>query len=196
MRIFAWITLLLGVILLGIGGYEYFQIQQKEQAAHQEASALLENRLIETEDRQAFLDTFTPDQGEAVGLLSINAIDATLPIIAGVDYESLQRGVGHHPSTKLPGQSDQILLSGHRDTVFTRLGEVEIGDIITVDLPYGTFDYQMVDSTIVKADDTSIIRSSAPDEELVISTCYPFGYVGLAPDRYVLYAIPYEAGEN
>ena len=48
----------------------------------------------------------------------------------------------------------------------------------------------MTDSIIVSALDTSVIGSTAPNEELVISTCYPFRYIGPAPDRYVIYAVP------
>ncbi|GAE95081.1 hypothetical protein JCM21714_4290 [Gracilibacillus boraciitolerans JCM 21714] len=48
----------------------------------------------------------------------------------------------------------------------------------------------MVNSKIVDADDTTIIKSTAPDEELVITTCYPFSYVGNAPERYIIYAKP------
>src|SRR5699024_5895493 len=113
-----------------------------------------------------------------------------IPIIEGTDPDELKRGVGHMAQTAYPGENEQIVLSGHRDTVFRSLGDVEVGDIIKVQLPHGTFEYEMVDSIIVSADDTSVIKSTAPNEELVISTCYPFRFVGNAPDRYVIYAVP------
>ena len=100
------------------------------------------------------------------------------------------RGVGHYKTTKLPGQDDQILLSGHRDSVFRGFGDLEIGDQFIVEMPYGTFVYEFYESEIVPADDTTVIRSTAPDEVLTLSTCYPFNFIGSAPDRYIIYAKP------
>ena len=128
------------------------------------------------------------EQGEAIGILKIPRLKAELPIIEGTDEDELEKGVGHYSTTVLPGQPDQILLSGHRDTVFRSLGELEIGDIFEVSMPYGEFTYEITDSKIVDADDTTVIRSTAPKEILTVSTCYPFSYVGNAPSRYILNA--------
>lgn len=128
------------------------------------------------------------EQGEAIGILKIPRLKAELPIIEGTDEDELEKGVGHYSTTVLPGQPNQILLSGHRDTVFRRLGELEIGDIFEVSMPYGKFTYEITDSKIVDADDTTVIRSTAPNEILTVSTCYPFSYVGNAPSRYILNA--------
>ncbi|MGM0972351.1 MAG: class D sortase [Bacillota bacterium] len=128
------------------------------------------------------------DQGEAIGILKIPLLKAELPIIEGTDEDELEKGVGHYSTTVFPGQHDQILLSGHRDTVFRSLGELEIGDIFEVSMPYGEFTYEITDSKIVDADDTTVIRSTAPNEILTVSTCYPFSYVGNAPSRYILNA--------
>lgn len=128
------------------------------------------------------------EQGEAIGILKIPRLKAELPIIEGTDEDELEKGVGHYSTTVFPGQHDQILLSGHRDTVFRSLGELEIGDIFLVSMPYGEFTYEITDSKIVDADDTTVIRSTAPNEILTVSTCYPFSYVGNAPSRYILNA--------
>lgn len=194
MQKFAWFTLLIGLVLFGAGAYQYISGVIGERQATQEAHELLATSREENKDvdRDTLRQAFNPQTGDTVGLLSIAKIDASIPIIEGTDPDELAKGVGHYDTTKYPGDNDQILLSGHRDTVFTRLGEIEVGDIITIELPYGSFDYEMVSSKIVDANDTTIIRSTAPDEELVISTCYPFGYIGNAPDRYLIYAKPVE----
>lgn len=133
---------------------------------------------------------FSFETGEVIGILEIPRLKAELPIIEGTDEEELEKGVGHYATTMLPGQSDQILLSGHRDTVFRRLGELEIGDVFHVIMPYGEYTYEISHTQIVDADDTTIIKSTAPIETLVVSTCYPFSYIGNAPDRYIITAIP------
>ena len=188
MKKFATLLMIIGIAFLGVGIYQYVNIQIAEKKALGEAEELLARAYAEPNKEIIF----NPEIGDAIGLLHINKIEASIPIVEGTDPDELEQGVGHMSQTAFPGDNDQILLSGHRDTVFRRLGEVEIGDIIEVELPYGRFEYEMVDSIIVSADDTSVVGSTAPDEELVISTCYPFRYIGNAPDRYVIYAVPVE----
>ncbi|GIP56572.1 class D sortase [Paenibacillus sp. FSL W8-0186] len=132
---------------------------------------------------------FSPEEGDAIGLLHIPKIKAKLPIIEGTDEEMLAKGVGHYSTTVFPGDGEQILLSGHRDTVFRKIGELENGDRFIVELSYGKFEYEIKKSEIVKADDTTVIRSMG-EEVLTLSTCYPFNFIGHAPDRYIIYAYP------
>ncbi|WP_347834669.1 class D sortase [Gracilibacillus sp. JCM 18860] len=175
------------------GGYQYFKIQAAEKQAATEAKEFLKQPSDQksAEDSWKYSsDTFFPETGLEVGFLRIPTLDAELPIVEGTDPDDLEKGVGHYKGSAYPLQNDQIVLSGHRDTVFRSLGEVKIGDTFVIELPYGEYTYEMVDSKIVDADDTTIIKSTAPREELVITTCYPFSYVGNAPDRYIIYAKP------
>jgi sortase A len=126
--------------------------------------------------------------GDIIGILEIPILKAELPIIEGTDEKELEKGVGHYAGTVFPGQNDQILLSGHRDTVFRKIGELKMGDELVVKMPYGDFIYEIIDSFIVDADDTTVIKPTAPEEILTLSTCYPFYFVGSAPDRYILTA--------
>ncbi|MCS0824398.1 class D sortase [Cytobacillus firmus] len=184
------------LILIG-GGLVLFSLQEmyaqekKTKDSLAQAQERVQNEV--NKERKSVLLTEQPidisfEQGEAIGILKIPRLIAELPIIEGTDEDGLEKGVGHYSTTVLPGQLDQILLSGHRDTVFRRLGELEIGDIFEVSMPYGKFTYEITDSKIVDADDTTAIRSTAPNEILTVSTCYPFSYVGNAPSRYILNA--------
>ncbi|WP_227495240.1 class D sortase [Bacillus cereus] len=145
---------------------------------------------VNDEDSDSSPNKYHFNTNDAIGILTIPKIGAKLPIVEGTNPKDLKKGVGHHSTTVLPGQQDMVLLSGHRDTVFRKMGQLKNGDRFTVELPYGTYTYEMRDHKIVDADDTSIIKSTAPDEVLVISTCYPFHYLGDAPQRYVIYAYP------
>ncbi|GAA5415678.1 sortase D [Paraliobacillus ryukyuensis] len=187
MKKIAVLLMLVGVAFLAVGGYKFYKTQAAEKESLKEAHALLEKN----DDKQKIDPTaFKPKTNETVGLLEIPSIDASLAIVEGTDPDDLEKGVGHYAGSAYPAQNDQVVLSGHRDTVFRRLGDVSIGDTFTIKLPHGDFDYEMIDSKIVDADDTSIIKSTAPNEELVITTCYPFSYVGNAPERYIIYAQP------
>ncbi|WP_066192241.1 MULTISPECIES: class D sortase [Gracilibacillus] len=190
MKKLAFLLMLVGVVLLSVGGYQYFKIQAAEKQAMTEAQSLIERSSKQDEAERTTPEEFEPDMNETVGILEIPTLEAELPIVEGTDPDDLDKGVGHYLGSAYPEQNDQIVLSGHRDTVFRSLGDVEVGDTFIVHLEYGSFEYEMVDSKIVDAEDTSIIKSTAPDEELVITTCYPFSFVGNAPDRYIIYAKP------
>lgn len=90
------------------------------------------------------------------------------------------------------GDGEQIVLSGHRDTVFRDFGQLEIGDTFVVNMPYGTYEYAIRETEIVPEDDTSVIRKMG-EEVLVVTTCYPFHMVGSAPERFVAYAYTVES---
>lgn len=133
--------------------------------------------------------TFQAGHMEAFAILKIPKIDKQLAIVEGADENALDRGVGHMEQTAYPGQGEQIVLAGHRDTVFRDFSELEIGDSFIVQMPYGEFKYEIRETEIVDADDTSVVRPMGK-EVLVVSTCYPFSYFGSAPDRFVAYAYP------
>ncbi|MFF2875187.1 class D sortase [Gottfriedia sp. NPDC057991] len=128
-----------------------------------------------------------PKTGEEMGSLSIPRIKATLPIYEGTNEDELARGIGHYANSVLPGERDNSVLAGHRDTVFRELGAVKIGDPLIVKTSAGTFTYKVNKIRIVdKEDRTVIVPMIKPT--LTVSTCYPFHYIGPAPKRYVLVA--------
>lgn len=126
-------------------------------------------------------------KGQTIGLLTIPALNQKLPIIEGTGVAELKKGVGHFSQSVLPGVADNCVLSGHRDTVFTRLGELKKGDRFVVETAAGRFNYKISKIRIVDKDDRTVI---VPTEKavLTVTTCYPFRYVGNAPDRYILSA--------
>jgi sortase A len=128
--------------------------------------------------------------GDTIGILEIPRIKAELPIVEGTDPNDLAKGVGHYKGSSLPSQHGQIVLSGHRDTVFRKLGELKIGDPLIVQIPNGSFTYKITHTKIVDENDTSIITLQKQYEELILTTCYPFYYIGNAPKRYIIYAKP------
>ncbi|MCT2537237.1 class D sortase [Aquibacillus koreensis] len=190
MKKIAILFMIAGLALLAYGGYEIMKTKAAEKESLMEARELVNADQSNLEKSKIAPEDFFPDTGDTVGILEIPSIDAELPIVEGTDPDDLEKGVGHYKGSAYPRQQDQIVLSGHRDTVFRSLGDLKVGDTFVMRLPYGDFTYEMVSSKIVDADDRTIIKSTAPDEELVITTCYPFSYVGNAPDRYIIYAKP------
>ncbi|RDW19967.1 class D sortase [Oceanobacillus chungangensis] len=128
-----------------------------------------------------------PEKGENIGELIIPKLEAKLPIYHGTDEEELDIGVGHFAGSVLPGEKDNSVLSGHNDTVFRKLGEVEKGDLLVVQTSAGEFTYKVKQIRIVDKDDRTVIVPK-PRATLTLSTCYPFDLIGTSPERYILVA--------
>ncbi|MEH7384285.1 class D sortase [Bacillus sp. JJ1521] len=184
-------TIALLFIIGGVSltGYSIFQIWESNHAQKEalvQAEVLISTPPTEAKaEKEIVIPTF--EKGDTMGVLEVPKLGKKMPIVEGTDDEELEKGVGHYLGTALPTQNDQIVLSGHRDTVFRRFNELEIGDTFVVHLEYGDFTYEIVDTKIVDADDRTIIKSTAPNEELVVTTCYPFSYIGNAPQRFIFY---------
>ena len=131
--------------------------------------------------------TQIPNTGELMGELYIPKLDKSLPIIHGTDEDELAKGVGHFAESVLPGEKDNSVLAGHRDTVFRHLGEVGVGDELVTTTTAGTFTFKVKKTRIVNSDDrTVIVPKTKPT--LTLTTCYPFNFIGDAPKRYILVA--------
>ncbi|WP_161879644.1 class D sortase [Alkalibacterium sp. MB6] len=184
-----------GLIIIGIGflgyfGFSLYQQNQMQSVTVQEAEAAVRDMRVEDNSTdQETIMAFSPSMHEAFGLLHIPKLDRSIGIVEGTDPDALDLGVGHVASTVFPGQGEQIVLSGHRDTVFRNFADLELGDVFVVEMPYGEFTYEIRDTKIVDADDTTVIGKMG-EEVLVVSTCYPFNYIGYAPERFVFYAYP------
>lgn len=185
----ALLLLAVGLFFISYATVQLKSVQQSEKVALVQAKKVVsEHKIIMSTDPTDPELSFK--NGEIIGILHIPAIDKELPIVEGTDEDALTQGVGHLTGTVYPGQNDQILLSGHRDTVFTGLDKLQNGDKIIVEMQHGSFTYIIIGTEIVDEDDTTVIRSTAPVEMLTLSTCYPFRYIGNAPQRYIVYATP------
>lgn len=109
----------------------------------------------------------------------------------GVDAGTLRTAVGHVPETALPGEPGNAAFAGHRDTFFRKLKDVRAGDRVLVTTPGGTHEYVVQNTRVVRPTDVSVL---APTREraLTLVTCYPFEFIGSAPDRFVVRAVARE----
>ncbi|WP_199689895.1 MULTISPECIES: class D sortase [Clostridia] len=190
LRALSIILIVCGIAILSYGGFQLYNSKALENERMDEAESFVSNKIIsEVEDVEKF-NYDEIKQGDTIGVLSIPKLDREIPIIEGANEEELAQGVGHYTGTGFPGENKQILLSGHRDTVFREFDKLQDGDEFHVKMEHGTFIYTMQDHKIVAADDTTVIDPDRKDEVLTVSTCYPFSYIGDAPDRYVIYAYP------
>ncbi|MEH6991280.1 class D sortase [Neobacillus drentensis] len=128
-----------------------------------------------------------PVLGEKIGVLTIPKLNRSLPIFEGTNSEILKQGVGHFKHSALPGEKNNSVLSGHRDTVFRGLGDVGINDELIVTTDDGEFLYKIRKVRIVDQRDRTVLVPK-PKSTLTVTTCYPFGFIGNAPKRFILIA--------
>ncbi len=128
-----------------------------------------------------------PRTGTTLGRLEIPRLRVSAIVRAGSDSRTLRLAVGHIGGTALPGERGNIGLAAHRDTFFRRLGEIQANDQIRLVTREGTFTYRVQGTRIVEPRDTWVLgQTDVPAVTLV--TCYPFRYVGSAPQRFIVRA--------
>ena len=135
--------------------------------------------------QESLASHFTP----AMALLRIPKIHLEVPVLEGTDDLSLNRAVGHIAGTARPGEiSDgNIGIAGHRDGFFRGLKDVATGDRIEIMTPKQTITYVIDHIIIVNPSDVSVFAPRSRSSVTLV-TCYPFYFVGSAPQRYIVQA--------
>lgn len=185
-----WLALqgfLLGIAVLLLGSWSYAQLATYfyQEAAHRELDRLFITAPADGEVRRALFSR--PRLGEAFGRISIPALGMSSIIVAGSDARSLEHAVGFIPGTALPGEGGNTGLAAHRDTFFRRLGDIRTNDVVTVSTVGGTYNYVVVDTQIVDPEDVWVLDPTTRPM-ITLVTCYPFSFVGTAPQRFIVRA--------
>jgi sortase A len=128
-----------------------------------------------------------PADGTTIGRIEIPRLGISAIVKIGADAKTLRRAVGHIPGTALPGISGNVGLAAHRDTFFKRLRDIRVDDRIRVVTPEGTFTYLVAGMQVVNPADIWVLDASERPV-LTLVTCFPFNYVGSAPQRFIVRA--------
>lgn len=129
-----------------------------------------------------------PGADGLVGRLSIPRLQVRAIVREGTGDKTLSLALGHIAGTALPGQNGNVGVAGHRDALFRGLRNVRENDRIVFETPGGvTFEYLVKSTEIVKPDAVRVLNAGLYPE-LTLVTCYPFTYVGSAPDRFIVKA--------
>jgi sortase A len=165
------------ILLLGYCGYvalDTWVFQARE-------SAELERFVPD----QAVLPAVSPDG--LIGRMEVERLGVSVVVMEGTSNKTLRRAVGHIAGTALPGGPGNVGIAGHRDTFFRPLRNIQADDIITLTTRAGSYRYRVVSTKIVDPDNVSVLNSDG-SEVLTLVTCYPFYYVGSAPERFIVRA--------
>lgn len=199
-----WLGMILLMVGVGIVIVNFLQwntghtaaqdFTEKEVKEVTEVAQTLEKDMMYTspsieEPTPVFTNEIQQAAGTEVAALLIPKIGQKYSIYWGTDTSTLTQGVGMFVSdlTTVPGGYGHTVLSGHRDTVFTRLDELEKGDLLHVQYDGKLFSYEVTDTWITHEDDRTVIVEKE-ESMLTLTTCYPFDFIGFAPDRYIVQA--------
>lgn len=125
--------------------------------------------------------------GSPLAVLNIPKIDLRAAVMTGTDEVTLNRGVGWIQGTSSPGTPGNVGIAGHRDSFFRGLQHVRVGDQLTLETLQGDMRYEVVELMVISPEQNSILGQSDQDL-LTLVTCYPFYYVGHAPERWIVRA--------
>ncbi len=126
-------------------------------------------------------------RGDVIGELEIPRLQMSVMVFEGDDAGILRLGAGHIPGTALSPGSGNIGIAAHRDTYFRALRVIHKNDVIALKTPAGTSRYTVTESRVVQPADVAVL-DRAPGRDLTLVTCYPFFYVGPAPERFIVHA--------
>jgi sortase A len=186
-----------GVILYGwIGSHielrRFRAIQQRERAAlssnHSERRQLLSPEVdvsLWSEKRiVAFEKSMSKQFPLPLAVLRVPKIHLEVPVLDGTDDLTLNRAVGRIIGTARPGERGHIGIAGHRDGFFRGLKDIAVGDVVELDTPSYTVPYVVDRVQIVNPNDVRVLEDKSV--ALTLVTCYPFYFVGDAPQRFIV----------
>jgi len=157
------------------------------------AYVVIDARVYQTLEHRRF-ETVQPEppvtpavDGSAIGEIQIERIGLTAMVAQGDSPSVLRRAVGHLSDTALPGEEGNVVLAGHRDTYFRSLKQVRVGDAITLKTRDGEFAYLVESTAVVPPTDVQVLEPTGR-RTLTLITCFPFSYVGPAPERFIVRA--------
>jgi sortase A len=126
--------------------------------------------------------------GRAFGRIEFPDRGYAALVAEGIDGATLQLAVGHLPGTAFPGERGNVALAGHRDSFFRVLKDLRPDDLVRFRTPDGVFSYRIEWGSVLEPSRMDVIEPAAGEPLLTLITCYPFGYLGPAPLRYVVRA--------
>lgn len=137
----------------------------------------------------AFAASLGQQSGPVLGVFEIPRFDIELPIYDGASDLHMDRGIARIEGTAMPGHDDGNLgIAGHRDGYFRVLKDIRFGDEISVTTAEGTQKYLVEQLMIVDPSAVEVLDYT-PDPSITLVTCYPFYYVGHAPERFIVRAV-------
>jgi sortase A len=126
--------------------------------------------------------------GELIGRVDIPRLGLSAAVAEGDDDKTLSKAAGHLPDTPLPWRlQGNVGVAAHRDGLFRRLEAIRLDDDVRFVTSRGEYHYRVKETYIVDPDDVWVLAPTGV-ATITLITCYPFSFVGHAPQRFVVQA--------
>jgi sortase A len=126
-----------------------------------------------------------------LAVLRVPTVGIEAPVLEGTSDAAMNRGAGHIDGSALPGEGGNVGIAGHRDGFFRALKDVKVGEMVELERQTGSGmkrdEYRVERISVVEPTDVSVLAATN-DAMLTLVTCYPFYFVGSAPQRFVVQA--------
>jgi sortase A len=185
-RLLRWTQPLLfttGILLLGYVGFTLLDARLFQASAKRS----LETQIQQKKEPHEGQPSAPIKPGDVLGRLDIPRLGLSVAVLQGTRSRVLRLGAGHIEKTPFPGEPGNSGIAGHRDTFFRALKDVRKDDEIQFQTAAGQVRYQVDWVKVVAPDDQTVLAPST-ESVLTLVTCYPFYFVGPAPNRYVVRA--------
>ena len=186
--------LLAGVGLIGFAAFVHIDAQAHKQGALHEFERI-RDMVVAPEDQAdwsakrklEYQESLEQDAGSTLAVLRIKSHNIEVPVLDSTTDLALNRGAGHVEGTALPGEVGNVGIAAHRDGFFRGLKDIKIGDEIELTTLTGQQTFVVSKLDIVDPYQVSVLD---PTDEPVLTliTCYPFYFVGSAPERFIVRA--------
>jgi len=186
-RVLASVLLAAGLLALGYAAYVFIDAKTYQAFEQRRFEAARRDLAVHDAAPEAAAPAPAPTVGGSIGEIRIARLGLTAMIVEGDSAPILRRAVGHLAGTALPGEPGNVVLAGHRDTFFRPLRHVRAGDAITLTTLTGEFEYLVESTAVVPPSDLQVLEPTG-GRTLTLITCFPFAYVGPAPDRFIVRA--------
>ncbi|MCM3364575.1 class D sortase [Niallia sp. Sow4_A1] len=173
----------IGVFFLSIGLIMVFY----SLSSYWKINAIIEQPVFQPSRQMALSNLRQVQPGEKIGAIIVPNTKKSIPIYEGTSAKILEKGAGHYRKSALPGENNNIVLSGHRDTFFRFLKDLEKNDSLILETRENDYEYKVTKFSIVDSNDSTILTPKSRPI-LTLTTCYPFAFIGNAPKRYIVTA--------
>jgi sortase A len=136
---------------------------------------------------EGYQDSLGQHLAPTLAVLRIPRIKLEAPMLEGTADLTLNRGVGRIEGTSHLGENGNIGIAGHRDGFFRGLKDINLGDKLELEGPERTYIYIVDKLQVVDPHDVRVLRATSTPS-LTLVTCYPFYFIGSAPQRYIVHA--------
>ena len=193
---------LISFSVLGVGIYKLWNIDHTIDSGVKEFYTLLDSASLPTlatgEDTEANAGVHVSNQVPgtqlivdglpALGVLTFDKQQRSVVVYDGTTVNMLAKGAGHADGTAALNTIGNAVVHGHRDAAFRSMASLKVGDTVTVRDTIRTVTYTVTEIFVTSPNDERMYENT-DKMEITLVTCYPFVFVGSAPDRCVIRAV-------